>query len=123
MHHVGGEWVFRAKCRCARFFGMDAGSAYNQAGRSSGLTAPNGPAQTALIRTALTAAALQPQDLSFVSMHGTGTPLGDPIEVGALGQALAGTSNHPSRATLGEPPPSLQTRSHVAGDAYALSML
>ncbi|KAK9843587.1 hypothetical protein WJX84_002747 [Apatococcus fuscideae] len=77
------------------------GSAYNQAGRSSGLTAPNGPAQTALVRTALGAAALQPQDLSFVSMHGTGTPLGDPIEVGALGQALAGTQDRPSHATLG----------------------
>ena len=81
---------------------MSAGSAYNQAGRSSGLTAPNGPAQTALVRTALRAAALRPQDLAFVSMHGTGTPLGDPIEVGALGQALAGTPKHPSRATLGE---------------------
>ncbi len=78
-----------------------AGSAYNQAGRSSGLTAPNGPAQTALVRTALRAAALQPQDLAFISMHGTGTPLGDPIEVGALGQALAGTSMRSSQATLG----------------------
>ncbi len=66
-----------------------AGSAYNQAGRSSGLTAPNGPAQTTLIKTAVAAARLSLQDVAFVSVHGTGTPLGDPIEIGALGLGLA----------------------------------
>ena len=65
------------------------GSAYNQDGRSSGLTAPNGPAQTALVRTALAIAGALPQHVGLVSMHGTGTPLGDPIEVNALGQALS----------------------------------
>lgn len=44
----------------------------NQCGRSSGLTAPNGPAQTALVRTALSAAEVVPQDVGLVSMHGTG---------------------------------------------------
>ena len=78
-----------------------AGSAYNQAGRSSGLTAPNGPAQSALIRTALAVAALAPRDVALVSVHGTGTPLGDPIEVGALGQGLAAGPGPPSLVTLG----------------------
>ena len=55
-----------------------AGSAYNQAGRSSGLTAPNGPAQTALVKTALAYARLTPHDIASVSLHGTGTPLGAP---------------------------------------------
>ncbi len=49
-----------------------AGSAVNQAGRSSGLTAPNGPAQSALIRLALAAARLLPTDVALVSVHGTG---------------------------------------------------
>ena len=79
-----------------------AGSAYNQAGRSSGLTAPNGPAQTALIRLALSVAGLAPRDVALVSLHGTGTPLGDPIEVGALGQAFAAGPGAPSTLTLGE---------------------
>jgi len=78
-----------------------AGSAYNQAGRSSGLTAPNGPAQTALVKTALAVAHLSPQDVALISMHGTGTPLGDPIEVGALGQGLASGRGAPSRVMLG----------------------
>ena len=59
------------------------GTAVNQDGRSSSLTAPNGPSQQALIRTAVAAASLPATRLSLLSMHGTGTSLGDPIEVGA----------------------------------------
>ena len=68
------------------------GSAVNQAGKRSGLTAPNGPAQTALLRSALDAGDQDPASLRFVSVHGTGTALGDPIEVGALAQALPGST-------------------------------
>ena len=59
-----------------------AGTAANQDGRSSGLTAPSGPAQTAVVAAALRSANLP--FLSLAEMHGTGTPLGDPIEIGAL---------------------------------------
>jgi acyl transferase domain-containing protein len=52
-------------------------SAVNQDGRSSALTAPNGPAQQAVIRAALADGGLQPGDLTALSMHGTGTPLGE----------------------------------------------
>lgn len=83
--------------------GLAAGSAYNHAGRSSGLTSPNGPAQTALVRSALAAADVKPAEVALVSVHGTGTPLGDPIEVGALGQALAGSRQQADqRHILGE---------------------
>jgi acyl transferase domain-containing protein len=61
------------------------GAAVNQDGRSNGLTAPNGKAQEAVIRAALEDAKLQPADISYVETHGTGTSLGDPIEVRALG--------------------------------------
>lgn len=64
------------------------GTAVNQDGASSGLTVPNGPAQEAVIREALVNAGLQPQDVTYVEMHGTGTSLGDPIEVQALAAAL-----------------------------------
>ena len=46
-------------------------------------------------------AGLDPGQLAFVAVHGTGTPLGDPIEVGALGTALAGAGGHPQHATVG----------------------
>ena len=60
-------------------------SVINQSGSSSALTAPNGPSQAALIRKALHFGNLEPYSLSMMSIHGTGTSLGDPIEVGALG--------------------------------------
>ncbi len=64
------------------------GSAVQQNGTSSGLTAPNGPSQSALIRQALLVQNTAAASLEAVSLHGTGTPLGDPIEIGALTTAL-----------------------------------
>lgn len=60
------------------------GAFVNQDGRSSTLTAPNGPAQQAAIRGAVAASETRLDDIFAVQMHGTGTPLGDPIEVGAI---------------------------------------
>ena len=72
------------------------GSAVNQDGRSAGLTAPNGPAQEAVVRAALRAAGIAPSQVGYVETHGTGTPLGDPIEVHALA-AVLGEGRPPSR--------------------------
>ncbi|ROP28379.1 type I polyketide synthase [Couchioplanes caeruleus] len=60
------------------------GSAVNQDGASNGFTAPNGPSQQRVIQRALRSADLQPCEVDVVEGHGTGTPLGDPIEAGAL---------------------------------------
>jgi acyl transferase domain-containing protein/NADPH:quinone reductase-like Zn-dependent oxidoreductase/acyl carrier protein len=68
-----------------RILALIRGSAVNQDGPSSGLTAPNGPSQESVIRDALADGAVNPQDVSYIEAHGTGTSLGDPIEVQALG--------------------------------------
>lgn len=60
------------------------GSAVNQDGRSNGMTAPNKLAQEAVMRQALARAGVRPSEVSYVEAHGSGTALGDPIEIAAL---------------------------------------
>ncbi|MFT5686036.1 MAG: NADPH:quinone reductase-like Zn-dependent oxidoreductase/3-oxoacyl-(acyl-carrier-protein) synthase/malonyl CoA-acyl carrier protein transacylase, partial [Myxococcota bacterium] len=72
-----------------RIWGVIAGSAVNQDGRSAGLTAPSRLAQERLLKTALKRANLAPEDIGYIEAHGTGTSLGDPIEVEAISNVFA----------------------------------
>ncbi|TWT98712.1 type I polyketide synthase [Neorhodopirellula pilleata] len=78
------------------------GSAINQDGTTSGITAPRGTSQVDVIRQALRDAGCQPDDISYVEAHGTATPLGDPIELGALAEVFR-RRTHPESKT--EPAP------------------
>ncbi len=71
-----------------RILAVVRGSAVNQDGASSGLTVPNGPAQQQLIRKALETAKLKPADIDYIEAHGTGTTLGDPIELDSLSKVF-----------------------------------
>ncbi len=77
------------------------GSAVNQDGRSTGLTAPNVLSQQAMLQQALLNARVAPEDIGYIETHGTGTPLGDPIEFEALRAVLGAPRPTGSRCVLG----------------------
>ncbi len=70
-----------------RIWAIIRGSAINQDGASPGLTVPSGPAQERVIEAALQTARVPPEQVDYVECHGTGTPVGDPIEARAVGTA------------------------------------
>ncbi|MGW0432599.1 SDR family NAD(P)-dependent oxidoreductase [Micromonospora sp. NPDC003197] len=82
-----------------RIVAVVRGSDVNHDGASSGLTVPSGTAQRALLRAALYRAGVHPADVGYVEAHGSGTPLGDPIELRAAG-AVFGAGRDPARPLL-----------------------
>nr|AWW87422.1 type I polyketide synthase [Streptomyces sp.] len=64
------------------------GSAVNSDGAGINLTAPDQEAQREVIRAALADAEVEAGEVQYVELHGTGTPVGDPVEAGALGEAV-----------------------------------
>jgi myxalamid-type polyketide synthase MxaE and MxaD len=84
-----------------RIWGLIRGSAVNQDGRSTGLTAPNVLAQEALLREALKNARVTHESIGYVETHGTGTSIGDPIEVEALRAVIGPLRSDGGRCALG----------------------
>ncbi|MEM9916806.1 MAG: amino acid adenylation domain-containing protein [Bacteroidota bacterium] len=65
----------------------------NNANRSASLSAPDSVAQAEVMRHAWKRAGIDPTELGFIELHGSGTQLGDSIEIGGLNQAFAGFTN------------------------------
>ncbi len=84
-----------------RVLALIRGSATNQDGRSTGLTAPNVLSQQALLRSALESARVSAADIGYIETHGTGTSLGDPIELEALSAVLGAPRLDGSACALG----------------------
>ncbi|WP_337192060.1 type I polyketide synthase [Streptomyces sp. HUCO-GS316] len=78
----------RAQADGDRVYGVILGGAVNNDGATDGLTVPSTEAQEAVLREAYERAGIAPGKVQYVELHGTGTPVGDPLEAAALGAAL-----------------------------------
>ena len=95
------ETVEHARANGRVVLGIISGIAINQDGASNGLTAPNGKAQERVVAAALRDAGLEPGQVDLLEAHGTGTPLGDAIEVKALARTYGNAHQGRLPAYLG----------------------
>ncbi|MFD0442364.1 polyketide synthase [Streptomyces indonesiensis] len=88
----GGAVILKPLSRAVRdgdrVYGVIVGSAVNNDGATPGLTVPGRDSQEQVLREAYERAGVDPGAVQYVELHGTGTPVGDPIEAAALGTVL-----------------------------------
>jgi acyl transferase domain-containing protein/acyl carrier protein/enoyl-CoA hydratase/carnithine racemase len=100
-----------------RIHALIRASAVNHGGRTNGYTVPNPAAQRDVVRAALDQAGLSARDLGCIEAHGTGTDLGDPIEVDGLTQAFAADTADAGFCALGSVKSSIGHLEAAAGIA------
>lgn len=102
------------------------GSAMNQDGTSVGLTAPNAASQEKLLMRAWKDAGIHPETIGYIEAHGTGTKLGDPIEVDGIRRAFRHYTNRKQFCAIGSVKTNvghLDAASGVAGLVKAIAAL
>ncbi|MEZ4880621.1 MAG: type I polyketide synthase, partial [Chitinophagales bacterium] len=99
------------------------GSAVNQDGRSNGFTAPSVLAQTKLHQQTLQNAKLNAHQISFIEAHGTGTKIGDPIEVEAMANVYASTKSNDNPLYIASVKSNIGHTESVAGLAGMLKVI
>ena len=89
----------RAEADGDRIWGIIRGSAVNQNGASAGISAPSGTAQEQVLEEALAQTGIPPSEVDYLEAHGTGSEMGDPIEVRAVA-AVYGKGREADRPLL-----------------------
>lgn len=93
------------------------GSAANQDGRTNGITVPNPDSQLELMKKAYQRAKVSPAKVQYIEMHGTGTPVGDPIEAQSVGRLLSEDRAPEDRCFIGSVKTNIGHTEAAAGSA------
>ncbi len=99
------------------------GSAINQDGSSIGLTAPNAVAQEDVIIKAWEDAGVPPETIAYIEAHGTGTVLGDPIEIDGIKRAFGRYTKKRQFCGIGSIKPNIGHLDNAAGIAGAIKLM
>ncbi|MFC1617511.1 SDR family NAD(P)-dependent oxidoreductase, partial [Candidatus Margulisiibacteriota bacterium] len=106
-----------------RIYGVIKGVGVNQDGKTNGITAPSAPSQTALECEVYDRFGISPETINYVETHGTGTKLGDPIEVSALTDAFNKYTKEKQFCALGSVKSNIGHTLTAAGVAGVIKVL
>lgn len=115
--------LHQAKADGNPIYGLIRGASVNNDGKTRGIMQPNGKAQEDMLAAALEDADLPSEMLQYIEAHGTGTPVGDPIEVNAIGNVLARGGSREHRVGLGSVKTNLGHLESAAGMAGLIKVL
>ncbi|WP_327070796.1 SDR family NAD(P)-dependent oxidoreductase [Kitasatospora sp. NBC_01302] len=104
-------------------YGVIKGTALNHGGRTTGYSVPTPVAQGQVIARALTEAGVDPRALSYLEAHGTGTSLGDPIEIDGLTKAFGHLGGGPQQCAIGSVKSNIGHAESAAGIAAVTKVL
>jgi len=104
-------------------YGVIKGSAVNQDGKTNGISAPSVSAQTELESTLYEQTNINPETITYIEAHGTGTKLGDPIEIEALTKAFSKYSKEKQFCAIGSVKTNIGHTANAAGIASLIKVL
>ncbi|HKX30898.1 MAG TPA: beta-ketoacyl synthase N-terminal-like domain-containing protein, partial [Blastocatellia bacterium] len=104
-------------------YGVVRGSGVNYDGRTNGITAPSGLSQKMLIDQVYDNCRINAEEIGYVITHGTGTKLGDPVEVNSLIEAFNARTSRRSFCALGSTKPNIGHTFAASGMVSLIAML
>jgi len=106
-----------------RIYAVIKGSGINQDGRTNGITAPSARSQNELESGVYGRCGIDPSTISYIEAHGTGTRLGDPIEVNALIESFGAYTDRKSYCAIGSVKSNIGHTAFAAGIAGFLKVV